>query len=118
MARSEMGETWRVSQVCFTRLLRNPLREGWWSLGQHQSPSGRDGPRLGPRRPGCGPAILDPAMEQHRVLCALTGKASDKSLGVTVDKSLKQLPGACSGSDLGEKSAAHLSGHVEAKTSF
>lgn len=35
-----------------------------------------------------------------------------------VDKSLKQLPGACSGLDLGQKSAAHLSGHVEAKTSF
>jgi len=48
----------------------------------------------------------------------LTGIVSYKTLGVTLHKRLELLSATCAGSEsLETSSAAHLAGHVEAKTS-
>lgn len=119
---SETGETLMVSQACFTQLSYKTL---WVKAGgardQHQSPSGRYGPRVrAGRPPDCGTDILDLATATAQMFSvALTGKASDKSLGVTADKSLKLLPGTCSGSEILDRSVQPICpAHGEAKTSF
>lgn len=85
----------RVKHQQFHRPVSHNFYKIHWVKGgaawdKHQSPSGSDGPRVRPRRPpDCGTASLDPATPTVQMFSVvLTGKASEKSLGVTVDKSL------------------------------
>lgn len=68
----------------------------------------------------CATAILDPfpaPAATQMFFVVLTGIVSDKSLGVILDERLKLPLATHAGSESSDRSsAAHLSGHVEAKT--